>query len=276
MTTTNLAKLVSDIQKSQIEYTRISEAVRNGIQTLRNNPLLIDDEQAVKRMIGVIENVIKSLNNLDAKINSIDNQFKRLIVKYISDLKKIGRNINDPQNRIYYNKVIKSGFLFGGYKLNNTNMAMPPLPRMPVIIDRLSRQVREAKEAVLRANEAEKVAKRERENQARRNAEARKAADKAKKNANRRERARIKSERRDREALEAQERKRQSNEANAVARRLQAQRKRQLNKESNQQKLSTLAREALNKGSALGRRFNNINGNRAPAFGGGGNGLPGI
>ena len=275
MTQTNSAKLVSDIQKSKEMYISISKTVRNGIKNLRNNPRLIDDEQAVKRMIGVIENIIKSLNKLDANINSIDKQFKNLVVKYISDLKKVGRNINDPQNRIYYNRVIKSGLL-GGYKFNNRNMAMPPLPRMPVIIHRLTSQVTEAKEAVLRANEAKKVAKRQQENQARRNAESRKAAAKAKQNANRRERARIESERRDKEALEAQERKRQKNAANAAARRLQAQRQRQLNKESNQQKLSMLTREALNKGTALGARFNNTNGNRVPAFGGGSNGLPGI
>lgn len=275
MTQTNTAKLLTDVEKSQEMYNEISVTIREGLETLRNNPRLTEDDQAVKRMIGVVENVIKSLNTLDANINSIDKQFKRLVVKYISDLKKIGENINDPQNRIYYNRVIKSG-LFGRYKLNNKNMAMPPLPRMPRIIARMARQVTAAREAASRANEAKKVAKRQQENQARRNAESKKAAAKAKQNANRRERAQKESERREREALEAQERKRQKNEANAVARRLQAQRQRQLNKESNQQKLFVLARKALNKGTALGARFNNANGNSVPAFGGGANGLPGI
>ncbi len=275
MTSTNLAKLTSDIQKSQTNYASISETVRRGMSTIRNNPRLIEDDQAVKQMIGVIEGVIKSLNSLDANINSIDKQFKSLIVKNISELKKLGRNINDPQNRVYYNKVLKSG-IFGGYKLNNRNMAMPPLPRMPSVIDRLSRQVMEAKEAVRRANAAAAVAKRQQQNQARRNAESAKATAKAEQNAKNRERMRIESERRDRDALAAQEEKRQSNAAKAVANRLRATRQRQLNKEAQQQKLATLAREALNKGTAMGRRFNNTNsGTMSPAFGGGG-GVPRI
>ena len=263
---TNLAKLTSNIQKSQIDYKRLSDTVRQGIETMRTNPRLIDDDRAVTQMIGLIENVIKKLDNLDSNLNEIDKQFKNLVLKSVSDIKKLGRNINDPQNKMYYNKVVKGGW-FGGYKLNNRNMVLPPLLRMPAVIDRLSRQATEAKEAVKRANNAAMVAKRQQENQARRNAETTKVAVKAQQNAETRQRLQNESATRNRQALEAQERKRQNIANKAVADRLQAQRQRQLNKESQQQKLATLAKLALEKGTTMGKRFNNANRNSAPVSG---------
>ena len=259
--TTNLAKLTADIQRSQATYRDLSETARRSLDTLRTNPSLIEDDNAVIQMIKVIEGVIKSLNTLSDNINSIDTQFKSLVVKNISKLKEIGEGLTDSQNQIYYNRVIKSGF-FGGYRLNNKNMAMPSLPSMPGVIDRLSQQV-------ARAAADAKLAKKEQRNQARRNAQSARVARRAQQNANRRERVRLETQRRQRELSAAQERKRRNNEAKAAANRLQA----QLIKESRQQKLTTLAKEVVNKGNALGGRFSNTNGNRTTAFGGGG-GVP--
>lgn len=267
MSATNLAVLVSNIQKSNSEYNRISGIVRQGIQRLRSNPRLIQDDDVVKQMIVLIEGVIKSLDGLNASIDRIDKQFKGLVLKYISDLKKIGRNINDQQNKVYYNRVIKSGF-FGGYKLNNKDLVLPPLPKMPEVIDRLSRQVVEAKEAVKRANDEAAIKKRQNANQAARNKQAMQTRIKAERNAQARQKAQADSERRNKEALEAQERKRRDNAAKAAGNRLQAQRQQQINKEARQQRLTGLAEEAVKKGSVIGKRFNN--GRNVPStFGGG-------
>ena len=273
--TTNLARLTADIQRSQATYRDLSDAFRRGMNTIRNNPSLLDDDDAIERMTNTVLRENKTLDTLINDVKSIDKRFKQLILINISELKKIGRELNDPQNQVYYNRVLKSG-LFGGYKLNNKNMVMPQMRRIPDIIARLSTQVAEAKAAVARANAAAAVAKRQQQNQARRNAAAEKMRAKGVQNAQNRERTRAESERRNREALEAQERKRQNNAAKAAGTRLQAQQQRQLNKQARQQRLVTLLGQAYNKGSQLSTRFANTNNNnQASAFGGGG-GVPRI